>query len=522
MVSLVLRRTDQYPVPRCPNGIQGSSYVSRGEFPTATRYRSLSDISEGRIHEPEHCSGDCAGLYCPGRKVFMTVYVIGSTGKPLMPTSPAKARHLLRDGKAMVYRKVPFTIRLTYQTGGATQNAVRGWDTGEQHIGFSVVRDNGVVLDKAEITLRKSMDKRKLMETRAAFRRNRRYRKVRYRHPKFRLHTVRKYMYDEKKHKYRFMKVKADHFSSDRPEGWLPPSIQSKVDHHIHWINVMREITPSKWYDRIEVARFDVQHMKDPTIHNELYQQGRMYGYENVKAYVLAKFNYTCPICGHKFDHEHRPKMHHVTFKSHGATDNPDEFAPICEKCHTPENHKNGAVLDKLRKACMRKEYREPAFMNILRKRLYKAFPDAVFTYGNITNADRKALGLCKTHANDALAVAAGNKFKTIRDIRSTTSYVQVRRKKRSLHEANPRKGSKVPNRLAKRNNKNVKSSGGLCINDKVRINGRIGWINSFTGGGVRAVDSTGKYITVSDKYSQTSFKNVKYLHHTGHWRISA
>lgn len=221
----------------------------------------------------------------------MKAYVIGSTGKALMPTSPVKARHLLKAGKTSVYRKVPFTIKLNYQTGGVTQNGVRGWDTGEQHIGYADVCSDKV-LSKCEWELRKSMDKRKLMKARKELRRNRRYRKTRYRHPKFRFHTKRVYVPDgyKTKHGIRHWKKVSVNMTSSRPEGWLPPSMQSKVNHYIHLINVMRSITPAKWTDNIEIARFDIQRMINPDIHNELYQQGRLYEFENVKAYVLAKF----------------------------------------------------------------------------------------------------------------------------------------------------------------------------------------------------------------------------------------
>ena len=40
------------------------------------------------------------------------VYVISRLGHPLMPCSPAKARHLLDDKKAKVVKRMPFTIRL--------------------------------------------------------------------------------------------------------------------------------------------------------------------------------------------------------------------------------------------------------------------------------------------------------------------------------------------------------------------------------------------------------------------------
>ena len=38
------------------------------------------------------------------------VYVINKHGRPLMPCSPAKARHLLDEGKAKVKKRTPFTI----------------------------------------------------------------------------------------------------------------------------------------------------------------------------------------------------------------------------------------------------------------------------------------------------------------------------------------------------------------------------------------------------------------------------
>lgn len=116
----------------------------------------------------------------------MSVFVVGLNGCRLMPTSERKARLLLKQGKAFVEQKVPFTIRLNYKTGSTTQLGYLGIDTGSQHIGVSVVREDGTVLHKEEIGLRDSMSKRKLLEAKASLRRGRRYRKTRYRHPKWR------------------------------------------------------------------------------------------------------------------------------------------------------------------------------------------------------------------------------------------------------------------------------------------------------------------------------------------------
>ena len=163
------------------------------------------------------------------------VFVIGLNGKPLMPTSSRKARLLLREGKAHVIRINPFTIRLDYKTGVATQPLSVGIDTGESNIGIAVLRDDNVIY-KAEVRLRTSMEKRKFIEKRKIFRRSRRYRKTRYRHPKWKYHTVRRY-FNKPDRKGRHWQKADRGFASSRPEGWLPPSIQSKVDHHIFWID---------------------------------------------------------------------------------------------------------------------------------------------------------------------------------------------------------------------------------------------------------------------------------------------
>ena len=123
----------------------------------------------------------------------MSVFVVGLNGCRLMPASERKARLLLKTGKASVYRKVPFTIKLNYKTGSTVQPGYLGIDTGSQHIGVSVVRKGGMVIHKEEICLRDSMSKRKLLEARASLRRGRRYRKTRYRHPKWRPETKRVY-----------------------------------------------------------------------------------------------------------------------------------------------------------------------------------------------------------------------------------------------------------------------------------------------------------------------------------------
>lgn len=71
----------------------------------------------------------------------MAVAVLSSTQQRLMPTSPYRARKLLRAGKAEIFSHQPFTIRLTKRADGEVQPVELCMDTGYQYIGISVKSD---------------------------------------------------------------------------------------------------------------------------------------------------------------------------------------------------------------------------------------------------------------------------------------------------------------------------------------------------------------------------------------------
>ena len=55
------------------------------------------------------------------------VYIISQDGQPLMPTNRhGKVRHLIKDGKAKVVRRCPFTIQLLYSSTSYTQPITLG------------------------------------------------------------------------------------------------------------------------------------------------------------------------------------------------------------------------------------------------------------------------------------------------------------------------------------------------------------------------------------------------------------
>jgi hypothetical protein len=69
------------------------------------------------------------------------VLVVNKHGRPLMPTTPRKARKLLESSRAKIYARRPFTIQLLYGCRGYTQPVTLGIDSGYQTVGYSAVTE---------------------------------------------------------------------------------------------------------------------------------------------------------------------------------------------------------------------------------------------------------------------------------------------------------------------------------------------------------------------------------------------
>ena len=250
-----------------------------------------------------------------------------------------------------------------------------------------------------------------------------------------------------------------------------------------------------------------------------------MYDYENVRAYVFDRDRYTCQVCK-KSGRGVKLIAHHIDFRSKGATDNPKRMVTVCENCHTTKAHEPGGILYKwmVEGKEISRGLRDATFMNILRKRLFMEFPEAKFTYGNITAANRKLLHVGKS---------AGLGIKSIQNTGHTDYYIQRRKRKRSLHEATPRKGRKEPNRLAVRNRKNVMECT-VRTRYKDPVTGKktvvmrtfhllYGWISGFTGTSAYVIDRNGEYIIPDGQnYRQISLSRMKQLENSNGWIRSA
>jgi len=414
----------------------------------------------------------------------MRVFVKSIQGKALMPCTTRKARILLKQKKASIIFYNPFTIQLLYATGETTQKVNIGIDTGAKYVGVAITSQNKV-LAKGEIELRQDVSKN--ITTKKIYRRSRRNRKTRYRKPRFQNRT--------------------------RISGWLPPSIQSRIDNQIFWINKFVSLLP-KPKIIIEVGKFDTVKMMNPDIIPLNYQQGSLYQYENTKAYLIARENNKCQICGKVYD-GNGWHIHHIKQRKDGGSDSVKNLALVHNQCHK-DFHK-GLVKAKFTKP---KQYKESTFMNILRKQIFKRVKCEI-TYGSYTKVNRNRLMLDKTHYNDAIAISG------IKEIKYNNNLLfiikQFRKKKRSLHEATARKGRKTPNSTSKRNSKNSKESNGFYLNDKVSAFGKIGYITGFTSGGAYIKGINNEYITIPEKtYKQVSFKNIKFICHNNNWQYIA
>lgn len=308
------------------------------------------------------------------------VFVLDRKKQPLMPCHPARARQLLRAGRAVVHRLRPFTIRLKERVGGSVQPVRLKLDPGSKTTGIAIVRESEeqtVVLHLAE--LHHKTDIKKKLDQRRAYRRNRRTRKLRYRAPRF--------------------------LNRTRPEGWLPPSLRARVDNILSWLRRYRRLVPVTALS-LELARFDTQALQNPEISGVQYQQGELAGYE-VREYILAKFGHACVYCGAT---DVPLEVEHVVPKSRGGSDRVSNLALSCHACNQRKGDRTAAEFGHPEvQAQARQPLRDAAAINSTRWALWRALaatglPVEVGTGGR-TKYNRTRLNLPKTHALDALCV---------------------------------------------------------------------------------------------------------------------
>ena len=429
----------------------------------------------------------------------MSVYVIAEDGRPLMPCSEAKARHLLDAKRAKVKHRTPFTIQMVVPTTHYTQEVIVSVDAGSKTIGISSGTKRKELLAE-EVNPRNDVVDN--LSTRREFRRARRNRKTRYRKPRFnnRVHS---------KHK-----------------GWLAPSVEVKIQEHVTAIKRICNLLPVKKVV-VETAEFDLQLIKaveegKPVPQGEDYQKGEMFGQYSVRQYVLWRDGYTCQCCDAHSTKKNDVKLHVHHRESRKTGGNaPDNLVTLCEDCHK-KLHKGIITADDLKKR-KRHSTRDAAFMGIMRKelliRLRSELDIPVWeTHGYITKYTREEkMHLPKSHINDALAICHGpagfNDAGEFSIERATRVYTvkPVRHHNRQLHKATILKGGK---RKANQAEKYVK---GFRLFDKVLFEGKECFIWGRRSRGIFTI----KTISGQMIKDGISYKRLKLLERSSNYLIN-
>ncbi len=318
------------------------------------------------------------------QEVKTYVYVLDMNGQPLMPTTRyGKVYRLLKQKKAKVIKKCPFTIKLLYEPEThITQACNLGVDTGSAKAGFAVYDSASKILYQSQVELRNDIKGK--MDARRGYRNSRRQRKTRYRKARW---------------LNRRNSIKKDRFS---------PTMISKFNGHIREIEFIKKILPITSMV-LETGTFDPALMKNPNMNRHWgYQKGPNYGFENTKAKVLNRDNYTCQLCKGKHK-DSKLEVHHIIFRSQNGSDDENNLITLCKTCHDKlhKDFKEGKKISNL-KGKTKGQLKHATQMNSIRIQLLKNYPEAIETFGFITKANRQNLGLGKDHYIDACVVASG------------------------------------------------------------------------------------------------------------------
>ena len=389
----------------------------------------------------------------------MLVHTLNKDGKALMPCHPAKARKLLKEGKARPVKGKTgyFTIQLLYGSSGYKQDIVVGIDTGAKRAPTAAVGNSQVYYAKEKIL---RTDVKKQLGDRARYRRTRRNRKTRYRKPRFlnrvktkyvrfaqrllrepprcRVNNVPKVWNKVKRKKGKSLKkvcngraqlcrqCRGKKGRHNKPHV-LAPSVLNQAESILNDIHKLSQTLPiSKIV--VEIASFDTQKMANALTEGVEYQHGTLYGYE-VKQYLLTVHKHKCAYCGGLSD-DGILQVEHIYPKSKGGTDKVSNLAISCRVCN---DAKGSLTLDQWervlrsspceinerrlknipalkRQSKLKKGFQYSAltqsYKNYLLAELRKDFVVEV-TFGATTKYHRNQLELPKSQINDALVIAS-------------------------------------------------------------------------------------------------------------------
>lgn len=317
-----------------------------------------------------------------------TVAVISASGKKLMPTNSYRARRLLKSGKAQIYQYRPiFTIQLLERKDGYTQPIEYACDTGYQHIGISIKSQKHEFVNEQRDLLKDETERH---------------------------NDCRKYRSSRRNRKTRYRKARFNNRKGLICKDGFAPSIRNKRNIHISLYRDYLSVLPIT-KAVFELGQFDTQVLKaveegKPLPEGKDYQQGERYGYSTLREAVFSRDNYTCQVCKKSaIKNKVILKIHHLGYLIGDRSNRMSNLLTVCDNCHTSKNHKVGGKLYNLKPKL--KSFKGATFMTMVRWDMLNKIQsisnsvDVVVTYGAATKLQRKALGISKSHSNDAYAM---------------------------------------------------------------------------------------------------------------------
>ncbi|NEO55056.1 MAG: HNH endonuclease [Okeania sp. SIO3B5] len=311
-----------------------------------------------------------------------SVFVLDTNKKPCDPIHPGKARRLLSEGLAAVFRNYPFTIILKSESKPTKKYRIK-IDPGARYTGLALLSDTDLVWC-AELEHR-GFEISEALRERRQVRRSRRNRKTRYRKARF--------------------------LNRTRTKGWLPPSLISRVRNIKSWVDKLIKFAPISNIS-MELVKFDMQKIVNPEIQGTEYQMGELFSYE-IRQYLLEKFNRTCVYCGTK---EAVFNLDHFYPKSRGGSDRVSNLVLSCVDCNQAKSNslpedflsdrpKILEIINKQRKQPLA----DAAAINATRWKLKEVLESTGLIVetgsGGLTKYNRKRNGISKSHWTDAACV---------------------------------------------------------------------------------------------------------------------
>jgi len=332
-----------------------------------------------------------------------------------MPCKPAKAKHLLKAGKAKVKKLKPFTIQLLWDCEANVQPVTCGIDKGAKRTGIACT-GNGKVLFAA--TLAHRGDVKEKMTQRRECRKQRRARRW-YR-------------------KKRFLNR-----ASSRQEERLPPTVFTNIN---EVIRVVKRISLPISRIVVEDVMVDIRRLSDDNLTCSQYQESNRLD-ENLRLATLMRDDFTCQCCLMKNVSLH---THHIVFREDGGKDSIYNLITVCQKCHRKIHHdgKSGEVLLKTREIVTGMSGKIDQISQLtmqgktkMSQTLSEMVPvEKVFGYQ--TQAFRKANGYEKAHWVDAVCVACLKEGKSVLPQTDNLYFVTFRpRQTRQKYHVLPKKG---------------------------------------------------------------------------------